>query len=454
VKQTQKRKIFMKKESSQSTFFNPNVLTGFVLCLAGVFLALLGSGGFSAQAQSCAWSAGPDMPSPGVRMVGVFFPTNGKFYAMGGRAFDGGGGEFTNPLEYDPATNSWTFKSATYPDNQVNNMGCGVITDGGTPYIYCVGGSESATSTVTGRVFRYNPVTDTISTVSARWPSGDQNILPGGFTVLGNKMYILGGFNVNVSMDDRIWEFTPPGTWVQKSTSLPQQLGYIPTVTIGNLIYTGGGSLWDGTTLQDSDLSFVYDPVANTLGNIATIPRATGETRALNFNGQMLVMGGGRVAPNPSNEVDVYDPGTNTWSTSIPPFTAARRNFPTDTDGTNGIWLAGGYDIDGFTPLSSMEIFSCTSGGNITLSAKVRRQGGKRVVALTWSPANGGDVNILRNGNVKFTTADDGAAQDNIHSQTGTVTYQVCETDTGNCSNVVTVIVRGENGPIGLQPAL
>ena len=25
-------------------------------------------------------------------------------------------------------------------------------------------------------------------------------------------------------------------------------------------------------------------------------------------------MGGGRVAPNPSNEVDIYDPGTNTWS--------------------------------------------------------------------------------------------------------------------------------------------
>ena len=77
----------MKKKSSQSAFYNPSFLTGFFLCLAGVFLALLGSGGFSAQAQSCAWSSGPDMSSPGVRMVGVFFPGNGKFYAMGGRAF-------------------------------------------------------------------------------------------------------------------------------------------------------------------------------------------------------------------------------------------------------------------------------------------------------------------------------------------------------------------------------
>lgn len=443
----------MKKKSSQSAFPNRKALTSIVCCLAGVSLALLGSSGFSAKAQSCNWSGGPDMPSPGVRMVGVYFPTNGKFYAMGGRAFDGGGGEFTNPMEYDPANNSWSFKSAAYPDNQVNNMGCGVITDGGTPYIYCVGGSESAGSTVTGRVFRYNPVTDTISTVSARWPSGDQNILPGGFTVLNNKLYILGGFNVNVGMDDKIWEFTPPGTWVQKSTSLPQQLGYIPTATIGSKIYTGGGSLWDGTTLQDSNFSFVYDPAANTLGNIAPIPRATGETRGLNFNGQMLVMGGGRVSPNPSNEVDVYDPGSNSWSTSIPAFNNGRRNFPTDTDGTGAIWLSGGYDVDGVTPLASMEIFSCGGGGDITLNAKVRRQGGNRFVVLNWSPADGGQVNVLRNGTVKGSTADDGSFQINIHQHTGTDTYQVCETDSGDCSNVVTVRV-GADGPVGSQTNL
>jgi hypothetical protein len=260
---------------------------------------------------------------------------------------------------------------------------------------------------VTGRVFRYNPVTDTITTVAAPWPAGTQNVLPGGFSVLGNKLYILGGFNVNVSMDARIWEFTPPSSWVQKSTNLPTELGYIPTATIGNLIYTGGGSLWDGTTLQDSNFSFVYDPVANTLGNIAAIPRATGETRALNFNGQMLVMGGGRVSPNPSNEVDVYDPGTNTWSTSVPPFTNARRNFPTDTDGTTSIFLSGGYDIDGVTPLSSMEIFECTGGGGITLSFTTRRQNGNTIVALNWSPADGGSINVIRNGSTIATTNDD-----------------------------------------------
>jgi N-acetylneuraminic acid mutarotase len=292
-------------------------------------------------------------------MAGVFFPGNGKFYAMGGRSSDVGGSEFTHPFEYDPVGNSWTIKSATYPDNQVNNMACAVMNQGGTDYIYCVGGSEVATQTATGRVFRYEPITDTISTVPANWPSGDQNFIPGGFSVYNNNMYILGGFEINVAMDDNIWQFDPVAlTWTDKSAVLPTQLGYIPQATIGNLIYTGGGSTYDGTLLHDSNISLVYDPVADTIGNIASIPRATAETRGLNFCNTMYVMGGGREAPNPSNEVDIYDPVANSWSVGTP-FVEPRRNFPTATNGTDHIWLAGGYGADGATVLDSMEIFSC-----------------------------------------------------------------------------------------------
>ena len=103
-------------------------------------------------------------------MVGVYFPANGKFYGMGGRSADTAGSDFTHPFEYDPATNAWTTKAATYADNQVNNMACGVLTDAGTPYIYCVGGSAAGQATATDRVFRYNPVTDAISPVASPWP--------------------------------------------------------------------------------------------------------------------------------------------------------------------------------------------------------------------------------------------------------------------------------------------
>jgi hypothetical protein len=108
----------------------------------------------------------------------------------------------------------------------------------------------------------------------------------------------------------------------------------------------------------DTTNSFSFNPATNSIGMIAAIPRATGETRALAFNDgsgvKIYVMGGGQVPPNPSFEVDVYDPATNSWAMGEP-FDRARRNFPTDTDGSEHIWLSSGYLDDP----SSTEVLSC-----------------------------------------------------------------------------------------------
>jgi len=78
----------------------------------------------------------------------------------------------------------------------------------------------------------------------------------------------------------------------------------------------------------------------------------------------------------------------------------------------------------------------------ITLQARVQTQGTNHRVQLKWHPViNGGSVSVLRNNVVIETIADDGHANDNLGTQTGTFTYQVCETGTGNCSNIVTVQV-------------
>ena len=80
-------------------------------------------------------------------------------------------------------------------------------------------------------------------------------------------------------------------------------------------------------------------------------------------------------------------------------------------------------------------------GGEIVLQARVQTQGNMHRVQLRWSPADGGQVDVIRNGNVITTTADDGQATNNLGTRTGTFTYQVCETDSGDCSNEVTVQV-------------
>ena len=89
-------------------------------------------------------------------------------------------------------------------------------------------------------------------------------------------------------MTGAIWEFTPgTNTWLLKNAVLPVSRGYIPTLAVYDfkvgtyLIYTGGGSDWNGTTLVDTNDSFKYDPIADSISTIASIPRATGETRAV-----------------------------------------------------------------------------------------------------------------------------------------------------------------------------
>ncbi len=86
-------------------------------------------------------------------------------------------------------------------------------------------------------------------------------------------------------------------------------------------------------------------------------------------------------------------------------------------------------------------------GGEIMLSAELRRERGGRRVALNWTPADGGSMDILRDHVLLRTVADDGRAQDHLGSgPRETHVYQVCETDTGDCSNEVKVQVPGTGG--------
>jgi hypothetical protein len=369
------------KTASRLAFFNLRASIRAVFCLTSVVIALVGSGAFStnmfAQAkgvkansftpEGCFWSPGPDMPTPLIRAVGVYF-TDGNFYTVGGSTSDTPGSDFQHVLQFSTDSFSWNEMGDTLPDNQVNNMACGVLTVSGTPLIYCVGGSAAGQTTATARVFTYDPATDTHTVLNAadNWPGNPSSVLPGGFAVANNKLYILGGFNINVSSTNGIWEFDPNAVegsrWAEK-VNAPVGIMFAPTCTINGIIYVAGASDFQGGSVVDTTNSFSFDPVTNAIGSIAEIPRATGETRALSFGGCMLVMGGGRVPPNPSNEVNIYDPGTDTWTSGsgVPSFMNARRNFPTDTDGSSSIWLSGGYDVNG-TPLTSMEVTECPGG--------------------------------------------------------------------------------------------
>ncbi|HMA34025.1 MAG TPA: PQQ-binding-like beta-propeller repeat protein, partial [Chloroflexia bacterium] len=297
--------------------------------------------------QPASWASGPALAQPVARAAGVYFPPNGHFYLLGGRSSDSAGADLLHPAEYDPATSTWTTKAATFATNQVGDLAAGVLTVAGTPYIVAVGGAASGGTTTTGEVRLYNPTADSLTVLSSDpWPPGaTASTLPGGYAVQNDKLYILGGFQLTTGMVAAIWEFDPArpagSRWLQKAASLPIPLGAIPAATIGSYIYTGGGTTWSGSAAVDDAHAFRYDPAADLVLALPDLPQATGETRAVAYRGQLWVLGGGRTAPNPSSAVQVYDPGTNHWS-SGPAFATPRRNFPADAGGAN-IYLAGGY---------------------------------------------------------------------------------------------------------------
>jgi len=321
-------------------------------------LGLIASGQILQAAPSARWLSGPDLPTNLVRATGVYFPANGRFYTMGGRTSDAAGAEITRPYEYDPNTNTWVVKAALFPDKEVNNMACGVLTAEGTPYIYCVGGSAAGSTATTRRVFRYDPVADAIQTEGIdQWSENVLDTLPGGFAVVQNKLYILGGYIACATVTNRIFEFTPGNAvgaqWAQKGATLPLPLGFVPATAIGNLIFMAGGTTFAPGALTATTNSYVYNPARDTISLIPSIPRATGETRAVTVSNEMWVLGGGRT-PNPSAEVNIYNPGSGKWRVGAS-LKTGQRNFPVASDGVR-VFLGGGYDSSAL-PLKTVQIF-------------------------------------------------------------------------------------------------
>jgi hypothetical protein len=459
--------------TSQSAFFVLRVLIG----LGGIFLALLGVGAFSnAFAQGKA-KAPPGVLVPASTMVtGAHAAVNRALNIAGSRQ-----SQLIVPAAGSPAESMWTLGTA-YPTTivrygwaqtathfyvfggvsdgtQVNNVNRMDIATGmwepraampftseaptcalmeSTSIVYCAQGD-------TGSGFAaYNIATDTWTTLASDpFVTDHYGSASGAFN---GKVFVGGGSAKDFRNAVQVYDVATD-TW-SAGTAAPSVFLFAGYQQVGQFLYVVGGfdstfvnnattwrldmssapGVWEtgpAFTPQRADFGLAYDAGTSSLYALAGDLPNDGNP----FNSTNLV-----------DELNVGSWPGGTWTSSPPDLpTPNRQANQAGFFGGGDIWSVGG--INGSTFQFFADVYHRNNeggGGEITLAAKLRRQQGQRLVALSWSPANGGSVNVVRDGVLIHTTDDDGRAQDRVGARESH-TYQVCETDTGTCSNEVTI---------------
>jgi len=218
---------------------------------------------------------------------------NGKIYAIGGYAENGVVG--TNE-EYDPATDTWTFKKP------MSTPRYGFATAVYQNKIYCIGGFTSDGATGVNEV--YDPATDTWETKTPL-PTVRTGLKA---NVVNGKIYFIGGYvgdassgysylNLNDVYDPETDSWTTKAevpTAVSSVTSAVVDSKIYVIMSYLNQIYDAATDTWSlGTPLPDSLMMY------------ARAEAATG----VNAPKQIYVFGGGKT--------QVYNPETDSWTFGV-----------------------------------------------------------------------------------------------------------------------------------------
>ncbi len=304
--------------------------------LAGASLVLATVPGASAQG---AWTSLASVPSlgSGVEGMQVGWVGNQIIAAFG---FDPGVGDTVTTRIYDIDTDTWS--TGTDGPQPPRSEGTGVAHDGN---VYAIGGRGPAG--VLQNLDRYTPATDTWTSLPLM-PTARAGLAS---ARVGDSIYAIGG----------------------RTTTLPCAGGELATVER-------------------------YDVASQTWTTVAPLPSARSDLAAMTKGGKIYVFGGCASSVFLSN-VDVYDPETDTWSTTPTDLPTPRASMYQVGKKGSTIYVIGGFA--GGPPLAVNEAYKVpqdawsTASPMITARAEmgVASHGGRIYTIGGSLPAFGASTN-------------------------------------------------------------
>lgn len=138
-----------------------------------------------------------------------------------------------------------------------------------------------------------------------------------GAEVIDGKWYIFGG--LHGGSPGRVQIYDPATNQWSEGATAPFLSGSACTALLNGEVYYAGGIIGNSTTNQHAK----YNPVTNSWTMLAPMPRgrnhaatATDGRRVFVFGGRGPGSGDANIVANGFADVQVYDPATNTWTTS------------------------------------------------------------------------------------------------------------------------------------------
>jgi N-acetylneuraminic acid mutarotase len=325
------------------------------------------------------WTRKAPLPVP-IAEVGVG-AVEGKIYVIGGSEQirqNPPTGSSTHNMMYNPATDTWQ-KRKPLPQ-ALGHVGVAEL--GGK--LYAIGGfTADVHMHPQSAVLVYDPKTD-------RWSKLQPISSPRGSVAVAafdNKIHIFGGrssekivkrstpgapdmfIGIGTVTTHEIYD-PDKGEWSQSMPLLGPPRDHMGIAVLDEKIHVFGGRINDfSDMLVRHD---VYDPKANTWTSAAPLPRSRSAGAFTVLNGLIIYAGGeckpgGEIASrNAFEDVDAYDPKTDTWA-GLTPLPQGRHAFGAATVG-DVAYFAGGALVCG-GGLSTTELLG------LTLGTRTKRQG-------------------------------------------------------------------------------